>query len=179
MNKDEREQEILLELSGELSARRKRRLERILARSEEGRAFRDETKRLTDLSRAALADEGPAPSVVVRIMDEARKDSHTKPAPITFLPRPVYAVAATLVLGFSLWLVIQRPPPSGTEVAEHEPKTLVEIPAWDDDIDSQLEALDELLLAMDTDTMTIFDASEELDIESLARELLLLEEEEI
>ena len=105
MNCNEVEKLILLSQSGELSARKRQRLESHVAACAECRAFEAETALMATAARRAAALD-PRP-VQAEILQRILRDAERRPAApvLTWAPalRPLLAMAAGLVLIVGIW----------------------------------------------------------------------------
>lgn len=105
MNTDEIRQKILLDESGELSARDTARLRKCLDSDGEARRYSADTHRMTTMAREALPTGEPSRAVLARIGAAARERS--VPRHLFFRPAvQVLAYAAALALVVSGWLVL-------------------------------------------------------------------------
>ena len=176
MNRDQLEKELLLQQSGELSPSRRKRLEQHLESSAEARQLRDEILSLTASVRNEVPEAEAGEVLLARIMEEGRaavKPADSKLVWLTTLPRFVGAAAGLAVLFLSGWLLMQAPIQQGAHVAS----TTTEDPlAWEDNFDERMAEIESLFVMNNTDQE---DSLDSFDIDSIARELLILEGESI
>jgi len=152
MNTSKLEQLLLLEQSGELTAKQRRELEAELAASAEARALRDELRGLA----AALPNPAAAraPDAAERIA--ARLEPSRTPAPV-FRPawKPALAAAAALALLIGIQ-AFRGPRPSAAvqtaavQTTDIETATVVE-DEWTDPLDAEFTEIESLLLAVSED----------------------------
>ena len=176
---------VLLAQSGELSWLGKRTLARHLRACPTCRQFESDLRGLTHQARAAASEVEISPAVFERIRAAARRENSRselihihpsrEPFSITFRPAIIYTAAAILLLtGF--WLTL-RPVLRQPQMAEITAPSSI-AGEWDTaGIDSQIENLNDRLdlAATSEDTIDI----ENTDIDSIARELLELEGQQI
>lgn len=166
---------ILLEQSGELPAFRARRLSRHVAGCADCRAYRHDLLRVMEAAREPEA--ATAPAVLDRIRSTARREAgrsveirlRPSPLPATWRPALVYAALSVVaLLGF--WLVI-RPALSPTAVPPSPALAAKAEYRWEDDLDTRIAEVQSLLASASTT-----DSAEPDDVNSIAEELLQLEE---
>ncbi|MBU0678273.1 MAG: hypothetical protein KJ626_09140 [Verrucomicrobia bacterium] len=189
MKRETIEKCLLLEQSGELGALMKWRLHRALRHSVEARAMQVELEQI--MSAQSSADELEISGFTVsRIMDEGARvldrreavKKHARPLPFFSLWRPavVYAAAALLlVVGISYMTFLRDVPQIADNDISQPEETFVE---WNGDFDEQITELDTMLaLASEGDWEAWEPKAQDTadDSESIARELLLLEGEQI
>ncbi|MCO5061240.1 MAG: hypothetical protein M9963_04445 [Kiritimatiellae bacterium] len=173
MNSDQIEQWILLRQSGELSRRKSRQLDALLAQNPDLRQFQDDLQRLGNLSRAST-DESSVPSMsgIIRARLLASAECEPKAYAIRqwdFIP--ALAAAALLLLGVGLWL--HRAPHESAPIARTTLPSDSTALAWSDNLDAELNELQDALAGLgDTQTQTSLSSADE---ESILRELLELE----
>ncbi len=138
---------LLLNQSGELSARDRERLESMLATNPSAREQAEELETLRNAWQQATADTPfPSPSVLQRIRRAAADQARTRstPALIWFrLPAVgiAAAAAAMIALGASLYLTLWSPKVApSARIAEMDPVDL--------QIEAALEAIDASMLAL-------------------------------
>ncbi|MEM7391360.1 MAG: hypothetical protein AAF492_03350 [Verrucomicrobiota bacterium] len=175
MNRDQFEQLILLEQSGELSPDQQVELDRYLAEHPEAASYRDDVRHLTNEARKAPIDLTVSELTMERIMGEAEKAVRT---PKKDKPLWIQVLKAAALLGLALGLFLAFKPGGSGHIAKTPEQAPPEPPprvfAWADDaIDEEISTLE-----------TVFSMSDELyagepDIDDLARQLLELENPEI
>ena len=190
MKCDRAQKRILLAQSGELSWLGRRGLSVHLRGCATCRRFETQLNGITAEVRGP-EPVSPSAAVLERIRHAARKESsrseliHIRPShePFTLVFRPaiIYSsIALMLLLGF--WLTI-RPALNPSQTALQEP-----VPAtptgeeWDTaGIDTQIETLDEWLdvATTDDDASSLSNGTENEDVNSIARQLLEMESEQI
>ena len=148
MNTDTAQRYILLEQSGELSERQRRRLETHLSAHPEDRAYRNELYAITAAAQHASPEATPDRSLN-RILAEARATSTGQALPVSgtliFL-RPALALAALCALCLVGWVFLHEP--GSTAITGHvgpEP----ELVAWDTGLDEQISELNSLFASVD------------------------------
>jgi hypothetical protein len=166
---------LLLEQSGELDALRGWLLRRELARNPDLRVLRDELK-LVSRAVSNTRVDGPGKEVMDAIRREARQASG-RSEQIDWVParglswKPVFATCAAVALvALFAWPALRSTHEPGpvTATQQQATETRDDDLAWDDGVDSDLEALS-AMVAQTTDT----------DVDTLATELLELEGTEI
>jgi len=174
---------ILLEQSGELSARKRRRLHACLAHSPQAREFRDTLQRWTGVVGSEGSSEVPAYSMSL-ILEAGRRALEAGPRrePVSFpamegVRRPafLYAALALLLLAGILIFVRKPSPPMVTE-APTEPRTTAL--TWNGSIDEEIEELN-TWISMAASDMEETGFSRGTEFDALATELLALEDERI
>ena len=170
MNRDKLEKWILLEQSGELSARRSAILRRLLDENPEARAWRDALIRISETVRATPPDREPGQRTVQNILREARQNGPSRPPAFDWarwMPRAAYAAAA-LALAFLGWSGFRASGP-----APDSARPAAALLAWDDGFDTQLSELESVM----TYTRANWGAAERSDTDenAIAEELLELE----
>lgn len=145
MNPNELERLILLEQSGELTARQRRALDAALAASPEARRFRDQ---LRALAAAVPEPDGPAPEAAARIADRLREK--TRPS-FVLLPAWKPALAAAAALALLVGVRSFRPVPAAAPVAETAAVAAAADEDWADPLDADFTELESLLAAMTAD----------------------------
>ncbi len=171
------EQTILLLDSGELGTVRRHQLERHLRGCAACRAFQSD---LLASRRALQAIPTPAQAVRDRtaLLEAATPHPRTVfsqspvPQPLNGW-RPALAAAALLVLLLAGWLIRQGQEPVVADSQRKAPAAAAM--TLDEAVDAEMDALQELLVASTDDTGSA-SAEEELDENTLARELLALQE---
>lgn len=178
MNCEHAEQSILLQDSGELGAWGRLRLARHLAGCAACRAYRSDL-RATRTALQAL----PAPTLDSRdravILDAAMPDRRDtirlspRHQPVSWWRPALAAAVLAALLGVHLYL---RPDagPTPVQVARQTPPP-DDITTLDEAVDAELDALQQLLVASWEEPAAPTDA-EAMDEETLARELLALQE---
>lgn len=148
MNTEKLERWILLRHSGELGRWKTRRLERYLAKNAELRQFDTDIRMLNEASRAwQIEPHDSDTAVAIHARLAAGGDRREE---FSLLPsrgparRPILLGAIALLLfGFGLWL--RSPEPAGRQAAAIEPSVAPVSFTWDDGIDEELDALQELV----------------------------------
>ena len=179
------QKQVLLAQSGEFSWLGRRGLSRHLRDCATCRQFEAALNGITEQVRRSGPDVAVSPDVMDRIRAAARRENsrselihiHPSREPLSAIFRPaiIYSAAAILLLtGF--WLTV-RPALNQPQVAEQTAPSAVS-EDWDTaGIDTQIETLDDWLEVASADEDTA--DSEPLDIDSIARELLELEGQQI
>ncbi len=173
MKRDKIERWILLRSAGELGRWRTRRLERLLARDPEARAFEADVARLAREARAwSVAQPGSHTAEAIHARLHAAPDRRET---LALAPDRIHrwwpalaGVTAALVLALGLWVALSGS--MRTDVAE-QPQ--VEALAWEDGVDAELDALQEWLLSSTAEDQA--SAAPLADEEQLIRELLAME----
>lgn len=173
MNTNQAEQWLLLEQSGELNAWQRWRLARCLQRHPELAAFREDLRRISELSRASGPVDAPGwqvPGSIRQAAAEQQTSAVAPPAsPIGAWWRPALA-AGLAALAITTAYVTLREPSVSTEITVSTQQVPI------DDIDSQIDSLNNLLaLSLDTVDAT----ADTKNADDIARELLALEGLEI
>lgn len=188
------EQNVLLEQSGELKGLRRWLTIRHVRSCAQCRQYRADLNRVTAAARDAMPDLAPGEGVMEQIRAVARKESSRsveirfrpsrEPLSTIFRPALLYSALGLLVL-MGFWLVLRpvlRPGAAPVQVARTPVPAAAPAPAakpdvsWDDDMDDQIASLGDMLAAASGDSNGA-DTIEDMD--SVARELLELEGEEI
>jgi hypothetical protein len=173
---------VLLDQSGELSAFGRRRLARHLAACPDCRQFRDELARITTATRSAAEDTVSAVTLErIRVAarkagsrsEEIRFRPSRQPWTEMWQPALLYStLGVALAIGFVL---IMRPYfHPGADLAAVRPPATAESSDWDSGLDDQISLLDEQVANVPDEWATDSD-----DVDSMARELLALEEQKI
>lgn len=173
MNCHQTEMWILLRDSGELDVFRTRLLDRHLAKCAACRAFAD----ALTAGRSALHAEpfSAADDGRVRALVAAARETREKHSPSALAWRPALALAALILsVGVAFWWQGRTPIPAPS-LARNTP---VDTPAWDVDLDDELEAIDAILLSS-VDDMSPNNGAGLADEEALLREWLELNGVEI
>jgi len=147
MKTNELEKMLLLDQSGEISARGRKRLESLLAADPAARMHAEELENLRNAWRQATADTPlSSPSVLQRIRQAASNQGHKrKTARLIRFQLPAVelaaAAAAMIALGTSLYLTLWSPKDTpSARMAEMDPVDL--------QIEAALEAIDNSMLAL-------------------------------
>lgn len=198
MNCEKKRNDLLLEQSGELPFFRRPALERHLRSCEACRRYREELLRIAAAARST-APANVREETMERILAAARRE-HTRstetrlrpsrqPALVTWRPALVYAtIGVMLLLAFLAVVgplrkapvtVAERETPAAPEqVAEAD-----EVIGWGDDLDTQIDELDSMItLAAGSSpwsSESVNGGEETEDLDTLARELLALQGEQI
>ena len=147
MNPNQLERLLLLEQSGELTAKQRRALEAELAASSAARRFRDQLRALAGAVPPPAA--GPAPDAAAHIAARLQRNQSSRPA-----FRPVWKPALVAAAALALFVGVrsfQRPAvvPASAETAAVA--TAAEEEDWSDPLDAEFTELESLLAAMTTD----------------------------
>ena len=181
----------LLAQSGELSWLGRQALSRHLRACEACRRFQADLNAVTAHVRASGSAPALGAAVLERIQHAARKESnrseliHIRPSHEPFVsvfrPAIMYSALALLLLA-GFWLTV-RPALNQSQTALQ--RTVPATPAgeeWDTaGIDTQIETLDEWLdvATTDDDASSLSNGTENEDVDSIAREHLEMESEQI
>lgn len=130
---------LLLEQSGELSFRQRRRLIRELAVSDEARRVRAELSILSSSIR--LPDAEPSLWAVARIVSRLREDTCPSSIRLSRILKPVLALAASLVLMMNAWN-FHGGQALSTSVAAVTPAG---VDVWNDPFEEDLSRLENLI----------------------------------
>jgi hypothetical protein len=181
MKRKTMEDRILLAQSGELSPRKRARLERYLEQDSDRRAYREALDGLTRLVRQCRTEEDVSDHALRRIHAAAERGLEARRRPAAHPSwRPALACAAAALALFAAGLLAlhRLRGPSGPERVEHrQAPEAAAVTAWDAGLDKEIEALDEMLTLALGNAGDGAPAAESLD--ELARELLELEGMEI
>jgi hypothetical protein len=146
MNAKQLEQILLLEQSGELSAKQRRLLDQELAASAETRRLREQLRGLAAAIPSTTAQ--PAFDAAARI--NARLRQHSKPT-LAFLPawKPALAAAAALalLLGVRAYRANRTPAPAESAAVA----AATEEEDWTDPLDTEFTELESLIDTMSAD----------------------------
>ncbi|MBN1268831.1 MAG: zf-HC2 domain-containing protein [Kiritimatiellae bacterium] len=190
MNCEKIQREILLEQSGELSARKRRRLLEHVSTCETCRQYREDALRVSAAARESAPPAEVSAFTLERIrqaaIEQARPPRHPRvaQAPFVILWRPALAAAAAALLLLAAWLVFwpRAHGPDAIQQAATAPEPPTAVAAvnteWNGEFDEQIVELD-VMLAMVSGEFSGADSSEAdlegADLDSIARELLELE----
>ena len=146
MNPNQLERLLLLEQSGELTAKQRRALEAELAASSAARRFRDQLRALAGAVPPPAA--GPAPDAAAHIAARLQRNQSSRPA-----FRPVWkpALAAAAALALFVGVRTFRPAPAAAPAETAAVATAAEEADWTDPLDADFTELESLLAAMSTD----------------------------
>lgn len=178
MNREKIERWILLRQSGELGRWKTRRLERYLARDPDLQRFETDLRTLSEASRAwslQSPDTHTAETIHARLTAPVdRRDSFAlRPSGRVALWPILVGATALLFLGVGLWS--HRIAPAGDQIAVvNEPAAGTVELAWDDGVDQELDALQDLVTGDNNETAQTTTTAN-YDEEYLIRELLALE----
>lgn len=150
MKTDKLEKWILLDQTGELSVRNKRRLDRELEASSEARRLRDDLNRLT--SAVPPADAEPGPWAAQQI--HARLSSEPEPL-LGFSWKPVLPLAAGLVVAAVFWTARFDSNTSSAIASSAPTEAEIEEIVWEDPLAEDLEELETLILAISESPLDI------------------------
>ena len=170
MKLDQAKAYILLDQSGELSSRKRRKLQRFLEVSAEARAFRADLDCITQTER--IRDIPPTPEwMLARIRREALQAQPTPTRVAPLLSRhPTLAYAtAVLVLAVTSAVLLQRA--FKTEQTEPIAMRSAASLAWDAPLDEELSQLNDMLASIAGEDVVFDD-----ELNGLAAELLSLED---
>ncbi len=175
---------LLLAQSGELSRFNRRRLARHLEACPACRELENELRIVTTLAHNAPADLAVSEAVLASIRSEGLRaasrseEIRLRPAPrgvsLIFRPAVAYAVLA-IALAAGLWFFATSDRHQAPTVAQADTE-------WDDDFDQRIEELDNTLVIASsdwTDSETTSNGTESDDPETMAKELLALEGQQI
>ena len=146
MNPNQLERLLLLEQSGELTAKQRRALEAELAASSAARRFRDQLRALAGAVPPPAA--GPAPDAAARIAARLR---HDRQSFLVFRPVWKPALAAAAALALFVGVRTFRPAPAAAPAETAAVATAAEEADWTDPLDADFTELESLLAAMATD----------------------------
>lgn len=146
MNPNQLERLLLLEQSGELTAKQRRALEAELAASSAARRFRDQLRALAGAVPPPAA--GPAPDAAARIAARLR---HDRQSFLVFRPVWKPALAAAAALALFVGVRTFRPAPAAAPAETAAVATAAEEADWTDPLDADFTELESLLAAMSTD----------------------------
>ncbi len=174
---------ILLDQSGELSAFGRRRLARHVEACADCRSYRDELDRITTATRNAADEDAVSAVTLDRIRAAARK-AGSRSEEIRFRPsrqswaemwQPALLYSTLSVVVAIGFLLIVRPfvRPS-LQVAAQPAPAAVDENSWDSGFDDQISQLDDLVANIPSEWTAETD-----DVDTMARELLALEEQKI
>lgn len=143
---------LLLEQSGELSARRRNRLARELARSQTARRLRDELRLLNE--SVCEADADVSPRALTRMNARLRDETN---AGIVFSNawKPALAFAACLIMALGLWTFQGKQVPA--ETADVQTESGSESALWDDPLGEDLSELEDLIVALSDTSFDIME----------------------
>jgi hypothetical protein len=144
------EKMLLLEQTGELTAKQRSRLVRELAVSGNARRMRDE---LNTISKAVVKkDTAPDPWAARRIDSRLRAEK-TPARTVVRLLKPVFALAACLLLAAGLWNFHGKQNPSVSDVVS----VTTELNVWNDPLEEDMSKLENLILAISGDPLDIME----------------------
>ena len=176
MNCRQAEQWLLLRDAGELSFRKRLRLEEHLAGCAHCRAYRDGLGRVITAARRSLPTGAPAAQTLAAIREAARTGIPMRQTAAWIWSgtvwRPVLAAAAIILLclGGWRWLAGRVSSPGGPAVAWEQPAVKSVSPAGADNDD-----LAALLLEDEVMIEQVSDVARRQEVSALDRDLLLLE----
>ncbi|MCZ7590840.1 MAG: hypothetical protein M5U15_01230 [Kiritimatiellae bacterium] len=176
MNTEKLERWILLRHSGELGRWKSKRLERCLAQNAELRQFDADLRLLNEASRAwqiEPRDSDTAVAIHARSATGAdrREEFTLRPSHVPAWRPIMLGAAALLLVGVGLWF--RNSEPAGRQTAAIEQSIPPASFAWDDGIDEELDALQELVTETGAELAML--SNESGDEEALINTLLELE----
>jgi len=177
---------VLLEQSGELAPRKQYLLNEHLDRCASCAEFSAYTRGLTRAASIKSDESVVSESTIQRIMtesqrheDEMRQRPPVRRKPVLQMWSPAFAsVAAALLLLLGGMVLISRMRSADQVVGSVAATVPATVETWDDDFDSDIAELEELLVVASAEIFGSETASEsnEDSTDSLARQLLALEE---
>jgi len=185
------QKKILLAQSGELSGFGRFRVSGHLKTCPHCRQFQEELAGITTLTRSAEFDSTVSQETLERIRKQAHRE-HSRSVEIRLLPsrerfgvlfRPALVYSTISVLAIAGFIYLARPHQTAVQMASRSQTPATSIAnAWDDNVDSAITQLDAMAVSAGgewgaADRTT--DQGGEEDAETLARELLNLEGQQI